>query len=820
MATLISIATGSFTAAGTWGVCDTTALLDSEAGSTASTTSYVYSSTFTPGVITTDGIAVKIASRTSGATGTMSVELFNNTGSLSVATVTINATDLDNLQSSAGWVFFKFSSSQLLLAATAYKIGFKTSVSATVSLFRDSTAGNWARQLRTTTTAAPAASDTILTLGELTGAGTGNDITVTMDNTATTSFGSITPVTALCVGKRATMTFGTTASTNYYLKYKGLFAVYSSGTLNIGTSGTRMPSTSTAVLEMDSATNVDTGLNIFPGGIFNAYGATMSFVSALLTADAAAAATSLTTSVSTGWKNGDVVALAATTRTSTQTESKALGADASGTSIGTIAALTNAHSGTSPTQCEIVNLNRNVKIRGISTSLQGYCVFQTTSAVNCSYVEFYQLGSATASKRGIDCTTTTGSCSITFCSLHDFTVASSISFNASGASGNGFTFSNNVTYSNANIHFSIAATTNTTWTADTNVFLKTTDVGANVVVLADIGGVFTNNIMVGSNSGAGLVLNEASSAIGTISGNTIHSNGGVGISLSQSNTVGTISTSTIWRNNSAGISCVATQSGITISTATLFGNLTQSILPIGIINLINVTSNGDTTFSTASGIGGVVSMFAQMINCDFSSTSGIKTAHTQDFNSGGNVITQVKTNNCKFGAATTWTGQSTSAAESFITFQKFNQTAGSHKTFKAYGTLSIDTTIYDTTPSLRLTPNTAATKLQSGLTPYLGTIQIPVASGSTLTPAVKVRESVVGDGTAYNGARARLIVLRNDAAGITANTVLATATAASNGAFESISGTTAAVTDDAVLSFIVDCDGTTGWVNVDTWSVT
>lgn len=55
------------------------------------------------------------------------------------------------------------------------------------------------------------------------------------------------------------------------------------------------------------------------------------------------------------------------------------------------------------------------------------------------------------------------------------------------------------------------------------------------------------------------------------------------------------------------------------------------------------------------------------------------------------------------------------------------------------------------------------------------------------------------------------------AAGITADTVLATATVSSVGAFETISGTTATVSDNCILEFAVDCDGTTGWINVDTF---
>src|SRR4030066_1051128 len=96
MAVLISCATGNFTDASTWALGNATSLLDSEAGNTALTTSYVDSSQFTPGAITIDGIAVKIASRAASPTGTISVELYNNTLSASVAgtEVVLNVSDI------------------------------------------------------------------------------------------------------------------------------------------------------------------------------------------------------------------------------------------------------------------------------------------------------------------------------------------------------------------------------------------------------------------------------------------------------------------------------------------------------------------------------------------------------------------------------------------------------------------------------------------------------------------------------------------------------------------------------------------------------
>jgi len=78
MASLLSIANGNFTTGTTWGLVDSTSVLDSEAANTVLTTSYVGATTFAPGAITIDAIAVKVAVRV-GSTGTMSVELYNST---------------------------------------------------------------------------------------------------------------------------------------------------------------------------------------------------------------------------------------------------------------------------------------------------------------------------------------------------------------------------------------------------------------------------------------------------------------------------------------------------------------------------------------------------------------------------------------------------------------------------------------------------------------------------------------------------------------------------------------------------------------------
>jgi hypothetical protein len=91
-----------------------------------------------------------------------------------------------------------------------------------------------------------------------------------------------------------------------------------------------------------------------------------------------------------------------------------------------------------------------------------------------------------------------------------------------------------------------------------------------------------------------------------------------------------------------------------------------------------------------------------------------------------------------------------------------------------------------------------------------------VNNSGTVTVSVYTRKS-----TSYNGAEPRLIVRANPALGANfdSDTVLDTHTAAVD-TWEQLSGTTASVTDDGLLEFIVDCDGTVGFVNVDDWSVT
>lgn len=96
----------------------------------------------------------------------------------------------------------------------------------------------------------------------------------------------------------------------------------------------------------------------------------------------------------------------------------------------------------------------------------------------------------------------------------------------------------------------------------------------------------------------------------------------------------------------------------------------------------------------------------------------------------------------------------------------------------------------------------------------------------SITPA-ELSSSIAGTGLT-GGAGSALSVVYGSGSGQAAqgNTSLSSRgtarqiTVASDAAWEALTGTTAAVTADGVLEFVVDCDGTAGNLFVDTFSAT
>ena len=659
--------------------------------------------------------------------------------------------------------------------------------------------------------------DNILVSGDYTGVGTNNTYTITMDNTSTTNWGDVE------VNGKSILQYGSAAATNYYLKTNVALNIYTGGTFTMGTTSVPIPSTSTAKLELVNAVNVGNGLEIRSGAVFNSQGAVITN-SAFLAADAAAAATSLTTNVSTGWKNGDVIALGATTQTRAQCETKALTANASGTTL-TIAALTNAHGGTGGTLAELINLTRNVQIFGTSTALQAYINIGAFATVDFESTEIYNMGSATALKRGIDIGTTTGTFIMNNCSLHDFVVASSIVLNANSATNNNITISNTNFY-NASIGLTTSNTTGTNISYSNMIGMFC---GSYCFSFANLSGTIANLYAVGgAANGISMTHNlTAANVVGSISGLSSHSNTGLGIAFSGISSYGnnpylTVTNISAWRNTTYGLG-FATTFGLMVDGAgslggAVFGNATANIGITGQVAnnyLKNLVVNAGTTL--VSPIGFAISANDgkefYLDNCTF----GVTTAHaTGDISwTVANLYGRYIASNCIFNSGTIVANMLANAIDtSEIVSARHQQTAGNHRSFRKFGTISPDTTIFrNGSPSTRLTPNTTNQKINSGYK------KIAVPNGQTAIVNVYLRKSVAGDGSAYNGNQPRLMLRADPAAGINSDTVLATATNAANGAFQLLTGNIPTVNDNCAVTVYIDSDGTAGWVNIDDWYV-
>lgn len=542
----------------------------------------------------------------------------------------------------------------------------------------------------------------------------------------------------------------------------------------------------------------------------------------------------LTVADDTGWLSGDTIAVASTSRTFTDCEPMLLTSAATATTLPCTVPLTGgigpaAHSGSSPTQAEVILLTRNVVVAGFNSTLMTYVFCDLTSVVDIDWTEFYYLGINSATKRGIEVATTTGSFAMSYSSIHDTEVngifCTGVSLNNVTINYNMMWYAGTVTGPSAQINL---ATSGTSITIDNNILVR--NGAGNGWTMSDVGGTFTNNTVAGS-ANVGINATEAAS-FGTFSGNTVHSSVSNGFTIGAAIQGGTLSTTTSWRNSGNGISFTGNAQDVILNGVTAFGNLTTNISFSGAVGLLIKTPvvNGDTSFGTTNGMSFTSTgpIQVSVFNGDLSTVSGIMTAHTTDIflNSALNAGS-ILLSNTKLGAATEVSGVTLLSNKAYVSSQKHDGTAGLHKTWTKYGAttggLVIDNVIYNTaTPSLRCIPTNASSKLESA-PPDLGT-KVAIASGATCTVSVYVRKSIASDsgGVLYAGAQPRLIQRANPALGQNSDVVIATMTVADNsGTWEQLTGASSTATgDDGVWEFIVDCTGTNGaWINVDDWAI-
>lgn len=846
MTVYIAAANGNLTDAATWQAVDSTSYANSEstyATLPTSKGSSARSSTFTPGAITLDGIAVKLDFKSSSPSGTISVNLWDSTNALDVTgtTVTLNVSDLPNVYTGTahegGWIFFKFTSPVTLVAATNYAVQAITSVSNQVQLFVNS-GTNWSRCLRTTTTGAPAAGDDLIITGEWTGAGACTSRSVTMDSTSATDYGnnstgnSVTPALAIC--KNGTLTYGVAESTNYTFRLSGNARVYYGGTLIQGSSGAPTPITSTAVLEFDNIADGGMGLSILNGGTWNFYGsprtAGKNVTSCLLSANAAANATSLTVDTDTGWKSGDTIAIASTTRTVGQMEIGTLSADAGSSTLsitgfgGSGGGLAYAHGGVDPVQAEVILLTHNVKVRSVSSSNYAYINIAAGATVSGSWLEGYYLGAS--SVYGVD---VRSPISISYSSLHDY---KNICLNLLDAATSNSSTINHLNFCKCNgsfgsgLYLDISATGLYSITYCVSMSGASGSNGFSVNNQAAI--TFSNN-KAASNNSIGMSFSGRWVSGSSISDNVSHSNGSYGVSLNCSSGYAVKNPNLVnlksYRNSADGVRFLVSVFGNLGSGWSLFGNTGSNIYNAAYskASLSNLSSSGDTSFSTSHGIRvdpSNVLLDLEINDSTLSLVSGILTAHTEDiYMPTVNTYGKLTFRNSSFGALTLVGNVSylDTSTQAYVASQNHNKTSGNYLAVLGMGTLSRDTSIFKTaSPSLKMTPTSASVKLPSAPS-NMGMLAACV-SGDTVTVSVSVRKSVVGDGAAYNGSQPRLICRYNPEMGVTSDTVLATASGAA-GSWETLTGVTSAAASDGMFEFIVDVDGTTGFVNLDDWTV-
>lgn len=822
-----------------WNLIDATSFLDAENTSEQTGTGGASSQAFTPGAITVWGFAFKFASvANSAATFTASIQ--QGGSNVSGTSVTISGT---SIPTDGGWVVLKFSSPVTLLAATAYTIRFSSSVASAFTVLRNATVSNLSRALITTTTEVPTTNDQLVIAGHYTGTGdAGSDVTVTLNQTGSAvQFGTTALTQSISIARRGTLRLANASGQSYVMKHRGICQVRG-GTLRLGSSGSRLDSTSSFVWTADCVSQADSGWH-FHSGTVDIYGADNKAKWTTLEASITSGASKLLTVASTtGFSVGDGVYITTTNGTTRTQDTIATVTAINSSTTMTITSASFAHTGTNDSngdrRARVVNLTRNVMFAGINTTLPAYIDHTNTAVVNLSYMTFWYLGSTatTTGKRGYDCRPASGG------SLN-------MQYSCFYAGGTTNSLLMNVAPTAAAVPITIQHSTFIRGGAS-NVNQSTAGASATTIEFCLSAGSVTGHCYVVT--GANFIVRNCE-AIGTQAGGNI---GGFNIGADNTNALpvtGDISNNYIafcgygilYSNGSSSraylmdnwtfVDCPA---GLYFGLNTFFthkerqrisgwsftgGGQTQvplTLLGSGVWDFINCTFNigaGTWTrfFTLTTSAGNKHD--CRFINCTFNNGSLAAMAiQIWNFFQNGNIrfinCTGMPTGNNLVNASDTLF----MFEDMVVSSQKHNGTNDSHRAAIRAGFIETDSVIADTgrVRSCRITPASASVKCGSAMQ-----WRIRVTGGTTITPQVRWRKSVVGDGAAYNGNQPRLIIKRNDAVGVSADTVLATATNAANGAWENRSGTSVTFTDEGEVCLYVDCDGTTGWINIDSITV-
>jgi hypothetical protein len=838
MAKLVSIASGNFSSSSTWAVINEQSFQGGIYGGLgySLTTTATQTGTFSPSTnISVSHIGIRLVG--TGQGGTMTFDIFNVTSGAAVANsqVTVNRASLNfNFGSASGsYYLIKLPTTISLTSGTNYSIRVAGSSGVVTTLVSNSNnvASTLHRFLVTTTTQAPAATDDLWVVKEIVTGSTTNEFTVTMDITSSaTTYGSGTAgFGGISLNEGSKLIWGTSASTNYYLRLNGNIWLSSGAWLEIGTSASIIPSTSTAILEFSGAsqgfqqngTNPTTGFSTYVSYV-SVRGENPTYPYALLAADVAANAISATTNVSTGWKSGDTIVIAGTNAVATGQDLRTLTADTVGTTMG-FSALTNAHGGSGDVVAEVVNLTRNVKIRNSNAS-QGVMTLNNV-LMDIQGCEIRNMGAMTITGAGIK----------TF-KYNSFYNSNSMSSAVTGV----INLDYNCFY-NCNLFLiGPAGSTASASTINFNYFILATQASTSTATSILINPKFTDfigNIASGLNGTVGSAVGTGSLIFytplttytdrfmgGIVSANTVHSS--VSAFGTQAVTSLNVYDCTAYRISSSYPGFWINSSwDVKLYNCNFYGNISTygGLVLNGANNceIINSNFRAGTTLTQTRGVYPTSTTNCFFRNCTFGTGQTHSAADVVIFNvSAGITLTQLTFENCLLNSPTKFSTLTNLFGNSFVKLQRYQQTNNNHYIYTAVGNAAqYDGVIYKTgTASTRLIPLTTTFKHKSPVK------IMPVASGQTPTVSVWVRKSISSDasGANYNGAQPRLMLGYSPSVfNYTGQTdqVLATMSVGL-GTWEQLTATipyTAYSTGG--FEIYVDCDGTTGWINVDDWSL-
>ena len=848
---LVSIADGNFTSSSTWAQTGHT-LISTSTSATSLTTSPQDSASFIPAASAIIGMMLRLHRRDTPTSTTLTAILRNSTTATDVKTVVVTVADLTGCGSGGtdnegGWIFVKFDSSHTPNGTDSYVVRLQVSgTNPTVQFETNGTAANWQRMMVLSTTAAPATGDDLHVLGEYDGSSnpaTPGSRTVTMDQTSATDYGSVNTsaaVPALTVSNMGTLIYGTAGSTAYVLRISGWVKVFAGGTLNMGTTGTPIPRTSTAVLELDPTANNQMGVLVANGGTWTMQGLSRTSgkeVSwTLLTADLAASGTSSTVADDTGWLSGDEIGLASTSKTATEAEVVSLTANAGASSL-SHGAVANAHLGTvaQKYQAEVVLLTRNVILRSTNASFNIKFDMNASAVVDCDWAMFRYC--AGANNTGILVRTTTGSAEFTHCVARDL-IGCGWRLTGGVTTGTvlvtyctvyswGTTSSGNHAFNDARGNDGIS-TGSVTWSHCVAIGDNTTSNNFCFAVATNGGSTYLDLHGSSSSYGFGMLTGNPRYAESmTITDLYMHSLANTAFHADCSTLGRGIRISGdlyCWRNTT-GIDLTDNATGGRwtdvkfLGTTVVTGNTTGVAFSAdycGWVWFADLRSNSDTTFTQTTSVLFTGNVGALRVERYTSQATGLWTAPTNLFGSGGL---------CAWIQATFAYCANTESVEVNFTFREPGILRGSYialqsrqadltktRVYTAVGEIDYETTIVDSAPGMKLSPADATFPLDTAAGVRGKGFLVGATTGEQPTITVMVRKD-----SSYNGAQPRLVLRTNDAMDVTSEQVLDTMSVGAD-TWETLSGQVPSTApEEGVYELVVEGDGTAGAFYVDSW---